>query len=156
MTGDTLATQGIWSKVGEAAGHILHYPFNDEPLTDYAFSLPWSLKSDPPKLVLRDAARLLDVPDFVLDRPKRGFGIRPERWAPPGGVFEPLLALATGVYEERDLRELQTAEPLRAFTLWNALNHAIWRRLWIDGEPVERLLGELDEAMERTTALASP
>ena len=149
MTGDTLATQGVWSKVGEAAGHILHYPFNDAALTDYAFSLPWSLKSDPPKLVLRDAARLVDVPDFVLNRPKRGFGVRPERWALPGGVFEPLLALATDVYEEHDLRELQTAEPLSAFTLWNAINHAIWRRLWIDRDPVEQLLDELDEVMER-------
>ena len=155
MTGDTLATQGLWSKVGEAAGHILHYPFNDAALTDYAFSLPWSLKSDPPKLVLRDAARLLDVPDFVLSRPKRGFGVRPERWALPGGVFEPLLSLAAAVYDERELRDLQTPEPLTAFTLWNAINHAIWRRLWIDGEPTDRLLGELDEAIGRRRLLAA-
>ncbi len=150
MTGDTLATQGIWSKVGEAGGHILHYPFNDAALTDYAFSLPWSLKSDPPKLVLRDAARLLDVPSFILERPKRGFGIQPERWALPGGVFEPLIGLATPVYEKRELRALQSGEPELAFTLWSAINHALWWRLWVNGEPVETLLGELDEALLRT------
>ena len=32
-------------------------------------------------------------------------------------------------------------------TFWNALNYALWKRLCVDGEPLDDLLGELEQAM---------
>ncbi|MDP3911712.1 MAG: hypothetical protein Q8Q14_15110, partial [Gemmatimonadales bacterium] len=76
-------------------------------------------------------------------------GIAPDRWASPGGVFEPLVPLAARVMDEKHIRAAQNGEYLTGMTFWTILNYAVWRRLWIQGEPVERLHGELEEAIAR-------
>ena len=51
------------------------------------------------------------------------------------------------------IRELQ-AKPNRknATTFWSLLNYAIWKRLFIDDEPVESLLGEIGRAPSRPSS----
>jgi hypothetical protein len=51
------------------------------------------------------------------------------------------------VIDEREIRAVQAVEYSTAMTFWNVLNYAIWKRLWIGGEPLARLLDELEEAM---------
>jgi len=101
--------------------------------------------------VLRGVARQLKIPEFIINRPKRSFGIRNEFWSEKGGVFEPLVPLASKAFEEKQIRDMQSSESNKAMTFWNMLNYAIWKRLCINNEPLELLQDELQECISRTT-----
>jgi hypothetical protein len=144
---DVAATQGVWSKLGESAGKAVYYPFNSPAILDAAFSTPWDVKLAEPKGLLRDVARKIGVPEFIITRPKAGFVVGPSRWALRDAAFEPLVPLAAKVWGEAELRRMQSSVWNTAFTFWTMLNYAIWRRLFIDGESLDTLMGELEQSM---------
>ena len=149
---DVSVTQGLWGKFAEAAGKTVYYPFNAPELLDAAFATPWEVKLAEPKWSLRDAARKLGVPEFIVSRSKANFNARTNRWAERGGVFEPFVPLAAKVFEEAELREMQRRDSGRAFTFFTMLNYALWKRLFVHNEP----LHVLREELERSIADAAP
>jgi asparagine synthase (glutamine-hydrolysing) len=148
--GGTSVTQAIWAKLGEANGKIIFYPFTDCDLIKHAFSVPWDLKLLEPKNILREVARQLSVPEYIISRAKKGFGIVDERWGEKDSVYEPLVPLAAKVLEEKQIRSMQSIQPQKAMTFWNILNYSIWKRLCIDDEPLKVLEEELFEAISKT------
>lgn len=150
LLGDEHATLSIWAKIGEANGRILYSPFYDLNVLDCVFSMPWKLKLRRPENILRkEIARRCRIPEFIINRRKSGFGINRKDWAGKGGVFEPLVPLASKVFEEKQIRDMQSTEPKKAMTFWNILNYSIWKRLCINNEPLNILLEELDESISK-------
>jgi asparagine synthetase B (glutamine-hydrolysing) len=149
LLSESSETQAIWSKLAEAQGMCFTYPYLDKTISDMAYSIPWETKQVGPKPIIRALARSLDLPDSIVARPKASFDVKPERWAVPGGVFEPLVSLAAPAFDEPALRSLQSSYVFKAQTLWTVINLAIWRRLHVQGEPLDRLHAELDQAMGR-------
>lgn len=147
LIGEGSITQSIWSKLGESQSKILYYPFTNIKLLNYISSLPWSLKVQKPKNILRCVAHQLDIPQFIINRRKSSFGIQNDIWACKGGIFEPLIPLAKKVFEEKNIRQMQSPDSDRAMVFWNMLNYAIWKRLCIDNESLDVLLEELNETM---------
>ena len=148
LLGDEDSTQPIWAKIGEGNKKIIYYPLYDFDVLNYVFSIPWTLKLRGPENVLRkEIARRSKIPEFIITRPKSAFGIKSKRWSMKGGVFEPLVPLASKVFEEKQIRNMQSPEPKKAMTFWNMLNYSIWKRLCINNETVEVLLEELNENM---------
>jgi len=144
LLGDEDSTLPIWHKLGEGNKKILYAPFYDLNVLNYAFLIPWKLKLSRPKNKLRnEIAHRADIPKFIITRPKKSFGIHPNRWAKKGGVFEPLIPLASKVFDENEIRKMQSVESKKAMTYWNILNYSIWKRLCINHEPLEVLLEEL-------------
>ena len=139
----TSVTQTIWSKIGESTGKIIYYPFSNSELMNYSFSIPWEIKLKTPKHILRSVARQLEIPEFIITRPKSSFGIKSKIWMEKGGVFEPLIPLAVKVFDEKEIRKMQSVDSKKAMTYWNMLNYAVWKRICINNEPVEALLEEL-------------
>ena len=139
----------LWSKLAEGQGKIAYYPFADRDLLDFAFSIPWDLKLKSAKHFLRESGRALGIPDAILDRPKRSFGINSDRWAEKGGVLEPLIPVAAKVVDIDELRTLQGRASRPAMTLWSLLNYAILKRLIILNEPPEVLLSEVADNRQR-------
>ena len=86
----------------------------------------------------------MEVPEFIITRPKTGFAIKDKHWAERGNIFEPLVPLAKKVFDEKQIRDMQSTDPKKAMTYWNILNYSIWKRLCINNEPVEILLDELN------------
>ena len=118
--GDEDITLPIWSKLGEGNNKILYTPFYDLNVLNYVFSIPWKLKLKKPGNILRkEIARRSNIPEFIITRPKRGFGIRNEFWSEKGGVFEPLVPLASKVFDEKQIRDMQSLDPKKAMTFWN-------------------------------------
>jgi len=150
--GSASVTQGIWSKLGEAHGKILFYPFTETELISHLFSVPWDIKLLEKKNVLREVALLLSIPNNIITKSKASFGIREERWAGRDSVFEPLVSLAAKVIEIEEVRSMQSIQPRYAYTFWNMLNYAVWKRLCIDEEPLQVLEEELVEAICKTKA----
>jgi asparagine synthetase B (glutamine-hydrolysing) len=149
---DVSVTQGLWGKFAEASGKAVYYPFNAKELLDVAFATPWEVKLAEPKWSLRDAARKLGVPEFVVSRAKANFNARSNRWALRGGVFDPFVPLAAKVFDEAELREMQQPGSRHAFTFFTMLNYALWKRLFVDNEP----LHVLQEELERSAADSPP
>ncbi len=143
LFGEGYVSQSIWSKIGESQKKIAYYPFYNPELINYLFSLPWRLKLRQPKNILREVARKLEVPEFIITRSKSSFGLQVQGWSERGGIFEPLVALASKVFDLNQIMSMQSTDPKKAMTFWNILNYSIWKRICIDDEPTEVLLEEL-------------
>ena len=142
-------TQSIESKLGKSCGKIVYHPYLNEAMIDATFSIPWSMKVKRHKLLLCNVARQLEVPNFILNRPKSGFSIQPKRWATKNGIFEPLVPLASSVFDLDQIEKMQSIQPKKAMTFWNILNYSIWKRLCIHREPLDKLKEELNKTIAK-------
>ena len=144
IIGGARAALEIWNKLAEKNKKMNYYPFCEEELLNYSMSIPWDIKLQKPKNVLRHVARLLKVPEFIITRSKSGFGMGAEAWAVKGGAFEPLIPLCKGIFEREKMVQLQSTDPEKSMTFWNILNYCIWKRLFIYNESVDDLVEELN------------
>jgi asparagine synthetase B (glutamine-hydrolysing) len=142
---DVCTTCSVWSKLAEGQRKILYFPFTNQRVLDAAFSIPWETKLKTEKHIVREVGRRLGVPEMILNRPKKSFGIASDRWAVKGGPLEPLVQMAAKVVDIKQLRDLQGTEPRRAMLLWSLLNYAMLKRLFVAGESKQALLEELSD-----------
>ncbi len=147
ILGDVSITQSIWSKLCENHKKILYFPFGIDNLLNYIFSVPWDVKLKRKKFILRKVAKKMNIPDFIIKRPKKSFGITADKWSKKGGVFDPLIPLCSTVFDIKEILKMQSSDSQKSMNFWNILNYSVWKRLCINNEPVEVLLKELDEAI---------
>lgn len=133
----------LW-KVGEKYGRKLLFPFFNDVLVAYAFELPWEFKLKEPKYALREVARKIGIPKFIISRPKMGFPTRPEYWALRGKILEPFVALCKDFFSEQDFRRMQSTDTRKSTTLWLMINYALWKKIFIKGESPEELKRKLN------------
>jgi asparagine synthase (glutamine-hydrolysing) len=119
-------------------------PFVDHELMQWAASIPVDQKApglDAKRLLKRAMAPYL--PEAILERPKRGFGVPIQIWFE--GVLKELLrdtllgsqARGRGLFEMGVVEQLldsYTADKLRARQLWALLMLELWFQRWIDSE----------------------
>lgn len=121
-----------------AQGIEVRVPLLDHELADFVLALPAAQKlpQGAPKGLFKDSLRGF-VPDFVLDRPKAGFGVPYGAWL--RGPLRPLLEtlLLDPVMDSEGMFDRSVAGHLVAehvagtrdhsFLLWKALALAMWR-----------------------------
>jgi asparagine synthase (glutamine-hydrolysing) len=125
-----------------AASLEVRAPFLDTSVVEFAARLPWTQKLSltRTKRVLKDALRGL-VPDAILARPKKGFGIPVAQWirGPLRPLFEELFSEASlqrsGVFAPTPTRvlldrHLAGAADLRK-PLWTLAMFLLWQRRWM-------------------------
>lgn len=144
LYGDEDVIMGVWSKIGEGNKKIIYFPYYDIDVLNYAFSIPWQLKLQKYRILTKEIAHQSKLPKFVYNRPKLGFSVNSLDWAKRGGIFEPLVSIASKVFDEREIRQMQTSNTKNVMTFWNILNYSIWKRLHINNEPLDVLLEELN------------
>jgi asparagine synthase (glutamine-hydrolysing) len=148
LYGDEDVTLAIWSKIGEKNNKIIYYPFYDTKVLNSAFSIPWRLKIQKQRLLTKELARQRELPKFIINRPKLAFGITSQQWAKQGDVFEPLMPVVSKIFDEREIRKLQSTNNRRTSqTFWNIVNYSIWKRLCINNESLDLLLEELNSVL---------
>ena len=145
-------TQSLWGQLALAAGFAAYDPFSSPSVAGFAYSLPIGLRAASHKHVLTEVNAQLGVPPFISTRPKQAFSLAIARWATPQGALAPLVPLAATIIPTRDILKMQSSEPARAYTYWNILNYAIWKRLWINGESLDALLAELEDSSPTAAA----
>ena len=140
-------------------------PFLDRRIVEFAGRLPFSLKvrSGVTKWVLRESARRL-LPEAILSRRKRGFGLPLQRWLDRGLrtlARETLLdgrATRRGWLSPKGLAELLRAEqphPGRsAHQLFAVLCLELWARTYLD-RPREDLHSPMDVEFDLHPAVAA-
>jgi asparagine synthase (glutamine-hydrolysing) len=122
-----------------AASLELRAPFLDTAVVEFAARLPWQLKMSltRTKVLLKRAMRGV-VPDEILRRPKKGFGIPVAAWirGPLRPLFEESLSEKSlqegGVFDPRAVRallqsHLQGRADLRK-PLWTLLMFQLWQK----------------------------
>jgi asparagine synthase (glutamine-hydrolysing) len=125
-------------------------PFLDPTLVDYVYRLPLDLKvrNGTTKYVLKQAVADV-VPDQVANRAKIGFNAPTSSWfaVRHGELLEDLMrgdALAR-YFDLGYLRRLLGAANPGSWeygnALWPILNFALWHRHWIEGRPLDDLIG---------------
>jgi len=144
---DVSLTKSIWSKLSEAGGKIMYCAYYNSELLRNALSIKWETKLKESKYILRRIAKDLHIADFIIERPKSGFGIAPSKWANKGGIFDSLIPLASKCFDINIITHFQSVEPKNAMTFWNILNYSIWKRLCIDNEPLDVLNEELSRSI---------
>lgn len=138
------------SKIGEKYDRIVLYPYLDDALVNYAFQLSWNFKLQEPKHALRQVARQIGIPDFIITRPKSGFGTKVEYWALPGKIFEPIVTLGKNVFSQEEFHNMQSTNPKKYTTYWFMINYAIWKEIFINGTSPDELKKKLDEILKLT------
>jgi asparagine synthase (glutamine-hydrolysing) len=122
-----------------AASLELRAPYLDTGVVEFAARLPWRLKMSctRTKVILKQALRGI-VPDEILRRPKKGFGIPVAAWirGPLRPLFEELLSESAlrdaGVFDAPAVRSLlrthlEGRADLRK-PLWTLLMFQLWRK----------------------------
>jgi len=123
-------------------------PFLDHHVMELAASLPssWKIKATSGKRILKQLARGW-LPDQIIDRPKKGFGVPLSRWLRTDlrdmvhDTLTDSLARSRGYFEpaevDRLIREHDTGQdhgPKR----WALLMFELWHRMFVDDRAVSR------------------
>jgi asparagine synthase (glutamine-hydrolysing) len=133
-------------KVTMATSIEARVPFLDHKLVELAMNIPSSLKfhHGEKKYILKRALRG-HVPDWVLDRPKKGFGTPINEWMLDrlGGMISHELfnsslrkrQLFNYDFIKQLLDQQRGGKVNNAFFLWSLLNLSLWYDHWIEGQP---------------------
>jgi len=121
-------------------------PFLDPAIIDFALSLPTSVKL--PRMTRKDPLRQLmrkRIPDRIIDRPKRGFGVPLSAWlrsslAPLVQEYLSDQRVSAGGYLDpgavRAIRDRHASGNDDAGNqVWLMLQFEMWRERWIGGYP---------------------
>jgi asparagine synthase (glutamine-hydrolysing) len=127
-------------KMTMAASVEARAPFLDPQLVEFAARLPLALHlaNGNGKRILKRAFSTA-VPEFVLARPKQGFGAPLQRWLSSLQAVARAELLHEQIFEyfdESTLRQVlgQTPTPRGGVEFWVLLNFALWHRHWIEQE----------------------
>ncbi len=119
-------------------------PFLDHRMVELALSMPESVKirHGESKHVLKQAMRGY-LPENIIDRPKRGFGVPVDEWLEGslGTRIERELTRFcrdTGFFDEAGVKELMSGQS--RVRVWYLYNFALWHRHFIEGVAQEDLL----------------
>ena len=132
-------------KITMATSVEARVPFLDHKLVEFAMAIPRSLKlrNGQTKYILKQALRGV-IPERVLSRKKKGFGVPVNEWMLDrlGGFVED--ALLRSPLRRRELfdygfikhllKEQRAGRVNYSFFLWSLLNLSLWYERWIDSE----------------------
>ena len=139
-------------------------PFLDPVLVDYAYRLPLDhkVRDGVSKRVLKDAVADV-VPERVSKRKKQGFAAPTSQWfaAAHGGLLRDLMSqdALRAYFDVEYLRRMLDATDPNSWEsgqlLWPILNFGLWHKYWIEGEPLDDLVGAAVGGGVPTTVAAS-
>lgn len=143
LLSDVHATITIWGKLAEAAGVYLACPYTSPSVLAAAMTVPWDVKLQEKKHLVRAALRRLGVSEALIARQKLSFGFPARFWAPKGALFQPIIDMAMRVHGKDVLGSLQREEGGSSMVLWCLLNQFLWTQLFEVGRSVEDLSREI-------------
>jgi asparagine synthase (glutamine-hydrolysing) len=124
--------ESVLAKVDRASmmnGLEVRAPFLDIDVVDFVRRVPASLRlrGGTGKYLLKCAARGI-VPDTIIDRPKKGFGVPVGAWFASGDLQVDTSAMPCPSLAERLQREHRSGHKNHRLFLWNAWVYGEWMK----------------------------
>jgi len=130
-------------KMSMAVGLEGRVPFLDHQMVELAMSIPTAIKThhNDLKYILKKAVRGL-IPDSIIDRPKRGFGVPLLEWFQSG--LSNMAEIAIQEFAEQSGALSPTlftsgANPMKANQKWILLNVALWWKHFVQGVSITEI-----------------
>lgn len=143
LIGEGYKTMTIWSKLAEGNQIEIVYPYDHVKLIGHALEIPWSIKMQEEKYIIRSLLRKQEIPEEFITRPKLSFGFPVRFWAPRGALFQPLVDMAAEMFGPDFMRSLQSEEIPKAMILWSLINLYLWHKMLIEDARPENLCEEI-------------
>ena len=143
MLSEAHISMNIWGKLAEANNMAIVYPYMNPAVVQLVMSLPWRFKLKESKYVIRALLRRGKISEEIIRRPKQSFGFPPAHWALPNKLLQPIVDMASEMYDSALLSSLQSGEIKRAMLLWNLVNIYLWHSLFIKKVSAHDLSGEI-------------
>lgn len=126
--------ESVLAKVDRASmmnGLEVRAPFLDLDVVNFARKIPsaWRLRGGRTKFLLKQAARGL-LPDDIIDRRKKGFGVPVGAWFQTGALSLDLSLLPCPAVAARLQEEHRSGRRNHRLFLWNAWVYGQWRKGW--------------------------
>src|SRR5262249_4190264 len=141
-------------KITMASSLEARVPFLDHKLVEFAMGIPQGMKyrGRETKHLLKLALKG-KIPDRVLQRKKKGFGVPVSEWMLDrlGTVIEDSIMesplrrrnLFDSSYIKHLFDEQRSHQTNYSFFLWSLFNLTLWYDRWIEGRPLSRWTSEL-------------
>lgn len=144
---DEEITRDVWALIAQSVGKATLSPWYDDAVLQFAFSIPWMVKMQPPgNLLRRGVAELAGVPTSIVSRPKTGFGIKTPNWHLPGAPLHPLHRILQEVIGDKEVSSLMRGGNKTAMTWWSLVNYAVWKSMFVDGASTEDLVAIMGQS----------
>lgn len=144
LHGEVAETQAVWAAISEVVGVEAVFPYTNPRFVSEVANIPWPVRLETPKGLLRSAALKLGVDRRIVERPKSSFDVRPEFYGPEGSILEPLVRLAAPAFGPELMSELRSGNVFKAQMLYTAISIGILRRHFESGDSAATLHEELD------------
>ena len=131
-------------KMSMGASLEARVPFLDHRIVEFALAIPEEIKmrNGESKHVLKQSMRR-HLPDNIIDRPKRGFGVPVDEWLDGrlGHQIETELqrfCKQTGFFDINGIKQLMAGQS--RVRVWYLYNFALWHRHFIEGVHQDELI----------------
>ncbi len=146
IAGGMAATQSEWTQVLARQGHHLIYPYLSRDLRVYTIGSDANKKFLETKYILRQAARKMGIPEWIITRSKASFGPTCSDWEE---YLLPLFSILPNTFKEEVVRAASQNHDAR-YILWNMLTYTIWRELFIEERNPVAILRDVQSIYRRT------
>lgn len=147
LLGEVTETQAVWAAESERLGVEAIYPFTAPEFVTEVNRVPWEVRLERPKGLLRDMSVRKGLPRGIAERPKASFDIRPSFYGPRGSILDPLTRVAAGGFDAGLLDSLRSTNVFRSQMFFTALNVGLVRRHFELGHTREQLHEELNASI---------
>jgi len=147
LLGEVTETQCVWAAGSERSGVEAIYPFTAPEFVSEVSRVPWEMRLEKPKGILRDTSVRKGLPRGIAERPKASFDIRPAFYGPKGSILDPLVRVSAGGFDAGLLDSLRSTNVFRSQMFFTALNVGLVRRHFELGHTREQLHEELNASI---------
>ena len=147
LLGEVTETQCVWAAESERSGVEAIYPFTAPEFVSEVNKVPWEVRLERPKGLLRDTSVRKGLPRGIAERPKASFDIRPSFYGPRGSILDPLVRVSAGGFDAGLLDSLRSTNVFRSQMFFTALNVGLVRRHFELGHTREQLHEELNASI---------
>jgi len=143
VLGDCETTIESWALLAKYCKKVMIFPFFSEVNYNLVKNEEWENKLKEPKHMLREFARNLGISETIIDRKKASFGPVSTEW---GEYLIPLIPLCDCIKLGINMEiMLQSAH---RYNLWNLINLAIWKMVFIDNIEVTTIQNKIKELLK--------
>ena len=148
LNSDVTYTQNIWGKLALAHEKTMVFPYTTKRMIDLSFFMQDMNEEKEPKHILREIAREISLPTYIIERRKSSFGTNSANWSGENDLLGPIEHIASRLVTEDLLHRLRESKrESENWIYWNLLNYAVWKRICILGDAPSDIVAELIEHM---------